>query len=307
MRLSRRRPEPGRVRQARSPGRSAAPAFSYYNNRPSAERSAKRSVKLQPISSNPVRTDRSSRRFSLSQLPFWLLVVLIAILGTKLLLLTPVAKVVVLGNTATTKAYTHPISTYAAAANKVLASSLTNRTKLTVNVSGTAQTLERQFPELQTVSVTLPLMGNRPIVYVLVAQPSLVLQTAHGKYALNKSGLVLAQLTAQPANVPVAVDQSGASPQTGRQFLPGSTIAFIQMVAYQFSAAKLSIASFVLPAASPYELDVQPAGKAFTIRFNLQEDARQQSGAAIATLQHMGAALPSSYLDVRVPERVYYK
>jgi hypothetical protein len=153
----------------------------------------------------------------------------------------------------------------------------------------------------------VPFLSSRPVLYIQPADPSLVLQTTQGNYALNQTGLVLSRLTHVPANVPVAVDQSGLTPRPGKQVLPGSTVLFAETVAYQFKAAQLTISTFVLPANAPYELDVRLAGRSYAVRFNLQADALTQSGAAIATLQQLGSAVPSQYIDVRVPGRAYYK
>jgi hypothetical protein len=243
----------------------------------------------------------------LAQLPLWLLLAVVLICAIKLLFLGTNPKVIVLGESAATATYQQSTDAYAHAAHRLLASSITNRTKLTANVNGIAKQLEHQFPELQTVSLTLPLIGNRPVVYVQIAQPSAVLQAPQGNFALNRTGIVLAHLKSLPAHVPVITDQSAQTPQVGKQYLPGSTIDFIQTVAYQFAAAKLPISAYVLPAGSPYELDVRLEGQPYAIKYNLQADALTQSGAAIATIQQLGATPPASYLDVRVPGRVYYK
>jgi hypothetical protein len=105
----------------------------------------------------------------------------------------------------------------------------------------------------------------------------------------------------------VVVDQSGLTPRPGRQLLPSSTVGFAQTVAYQLNAAHLVASAFVLPANSPYELDARLEGKPYMIRFNLEADALTQCGAAIATIQQLSGVNPSSYVDVRVPGKVYYK
>jgi hypothetical protein len=216
-------------------------------------------------------------------------------------------KVVMLGSTSVSATYAQPAEVYAAAARSELASSVTSHSKLTVNLNGTAEALQAKFPELQAVSMTVPLISNRPIIYVQVAQPSVILQTGRGNYALNESGVVLAKLRTMPSGVPVVADQSGGNPVPGRQYLASSTITFVQTVAYQLSAAKLSISTFVLPASSLYELDLRLESQPYTIKCNLQGDPLVQSGAAIATLQQIGFSAPKEYLDVRVPNRVYYK
>jgi hypothetical protein len=215
-------------------------------------------------------------------------------------------KIVVIGKTAVSATYLQSSGTYAAAAHQLLAGSITNRSKLTVDLGGTASKLQQQFPELQTVSLGVPLISSRPIVYIQVAQPSLVLQTGHGNYALNSSGLVLARVQNLPNGVALLNDQSGNQPTPGKQYLPSSTVTFVQTVAYQLKSAHITVSTFVLPVSSPYELDVRLEGKPYMVRLNLTTDALTQSGAAIATINQLSAD-PASYLDVRVPGRVYYK
>jgi hypothetical protein len=297
-------------RQVIRSGDPVNPAFSYYTNRmpdlPGEERRTERQD----------RADRQevagkSRRFPRSwftQLPFWILLAVFAVCVLKVLWLSANPKVVVVGKSTTSASYLQSSDVYAAAAHKILAGSITNYSKLTVNLDGTAKVLQQQFPELQNVSLGIPLVGSRPIVYVQVARPSLILQTNYGNYALNESGVVLARLQSVPEHVPTALDQSGTWPTPGKHFLPGSTVAFASNVAYQFATAHMDVNTFVLPAQAPYELDVRLTEQQYVIRMNLEEDARIQSGVAIATLQQLGSSPPpNEYLDVRTSDRVYFK
>lgn len=247
-------------------------------------------------------------RISPSSVPFWLLVALAAVSAGKILWLSTNPKIIVLGKTPVSANYLQSSTVYEDAAHRLLAGSITGHSKLTVNVGGTVAGMERDFPELQNVSMGIPLINSRPILYLQLAQPSLVLQSSHGNYALNSSGIVLARLQSIPAQVPMVVDQSNAMPNPGKQFLPSSTVNFIQTVAYQLAAAKLTVSTFVLPAASPYEVDARLNGKPYVVRYNLQADALTQSGVTVAAIQHLGnATTPGEYIDVRVPGRAYYK
>lgn len=298
-------PRQGRARQPRHTERPASPAFSYYASR-SPEVTPRRSARHEAVEGKAGQ-GRRLPRVLLARLPFWLLLAVVVVCVAKLLFLSTNPKVIVLGQSTVTDTYLQSTATYAQAAHKLLAGSITSHTKLTADVNGTARALEREFPELQTVSLTLPLIGNRPIVYVQIAQPSVVLQVPQGNFAVNKAGIVLARLKSLPAGVLIVADQTAGVPQIGKQYLPGTTVDFIQTLAYQLRAAKLPVSVYVLPQASPYELDVRLEGQPYVIRCNLQADALRQSGAAIATIQQLGAAPPASYLDVRVPGRVYYK
>lgn len=320
-RKSKQQPEVPRDRRARTNAPPVNAAFSYYTSRPDP-----RSVsgmgsgaRLGSINTRPEQrvrlldqrgnTSEQPKAYPkiLRQLPVALFALVALVCVGKLLLLGTDPKIIMLGKDDVSASYLKTNEDYQAAAQKALAGSITSHTKITVNLDGTASELRKQFPELQAVSVTLPLIGSRPIVYVQVAQPSVIVQSTHGNYALNKSGLVLSKVAALPSGVPLLVDQSGVMLQPGRQYLPGTTVSFIQTLAYQFAEAKIAVSAYVLPPGSPYELDVRLEGKPYMIRSSLVADALTQSGAAIATMQHLGSVVPGAYVDVRVPGRVYYK
>jgi len=293
-------------RQVRRGGSGTSPAFSYYTSRVS-EGPVERT--LDRREQQPEVGKKKGYSFSafLAGLPFWILLVVAIVCTGKILMVSSDPKVVVVGSTPTSSSYLKPMATYEAAAQKLLASSITNRSKLTIDANGVSRALKQEFPELQDVSMSIPLVNSRPVIYIQPADPGLVIQTTHGNYVLSKSGSVLASLNALPTGIQSVVDQSSLVPEPGKQVLPSSAVTFVQIVAYQFKAAQLPISAFVLPANSPYELDVRLVGKPYDVRFNLEEDALTQSGAAIATIQQLGSTVPADYIDVRVPGRVYYK
>lgn len=303
----------GRWRNAQSSGSHPrdvahrAPAFSYY-----ASRSPRIAASAEPLRRNSSASSSAPTppgRHILKHWPQLLgLVIVLACVG-KVLYVSSSPKIVVKKTVSgQSETFLQPESVYAAAAAKFLKSGLANHLKPTADVTGISQILMRQFPELESVSVVLPLIGNRPIIYLTPAQPSLILQTTiSGNYALNNSGMVLARMSETSADSLVVRDETGSQLQPGKQVLPSATVSFIQTVAYQLKAARLQPQSFVLPATSAYELDVRLAGKPFVVRFNLQASALEQSGAVVVTITHLGSTVPSQYIDARVPERIYYK
>ncbi|HSX07220.1 MAG TPA: hypothetical protein VLG92_05885 [Candidatus Saccharimonadia bacterium] len=294
-------------------GGAANPAFSYYNKGRTAEVPRERLAPQRQQLVEPQEQGRgrgaSAPRSMASALPFWLLTGLVTACVIKVLWLSTDPRVIIVGNTTTSSVYAESAAKYELTARTFLAGSVANRSKITADLDGTARKLEHAFPELAQVTVSIPLVSNRPVVYAEIAQPSLTLQMSQGNYALNKAGVVLARTPKVAARVPVVVDQSSVAPKLGTQYLPSSAVSFIQTVEYQLRSAHMTIDTFVLPPGSPYELDVHLSSQAFLVRFNLEENALVQSGSAIATIQHLTAEgnLPKAYLDVRVPGRVYYK
>jgi hypothetical protein len=85
-------------------------------------------------------------------------------------------------DTSTKQNYLQPLGTYAAAADKQLAGSILNHNKITVDTTGLSDYLLQKFPELTNVSITMPLLAHRPIIYVEAAQPALLLNTTSGSF-----------------------------------------------------------------------------------------------------------------------------
>jgi hypothetical protein len=200
---------------------------------------------------------------------------------------------------------------YQAAADKLLAGSLWNRNKVTIDTGKFDRQMTQQFPELSSVSVALPLLAHRPVVYLQPAQPALVMSGDNGSFVIDNRGKALLAANGSPSEskLPQVVDQSGLQVQLNHQVLSAANVSFIQTVVAQLAAKQLTVSSMVLPAATT-ELDVHIAGQSYFVKFNLHDNSpRQQAGtflAAIANLQK-NHATPSQYVDVRVPGRAYYQ
>lgn len=202
---------------------------------------------------------------------------------------------------------------YQVAAAKVVTASFWNKNKITFNSHEVSQQLLKQFPELANVTVTLPLLAHRPVIYIEPAQPALILSTTSGSYVLDTTGTVLLVNTASglvaSLSLPVVTDQSGLSIKLGHQVLTSGDVSFIQTVLGQLKAKQLVASSIVLPAVSR-ELDVYIAGQSYFVKFNLITDnPRQQAGTFLAALSKLQSqsVKPSTYIDVRVDGRAYYQ
>lgn len=188
-----------------------------------------------------------------------------------------------------------------------------NSNKLTINTDAIIRTLKKQFPELTTVSISLPVMGNTPTVYVQPAMPVLILATQqNGLQVLDSDGRAL--ITANQAKdldkrkLPVVTDESGLSIATGKVALPRTNVAFIEEVVWQLRQKGVDPASLTLPAGAS-ELRVRIDGAGYFIKFNTLGNAREQVGGYLALKDHLAKErkAPKEYIDVRVEGRAYYK
>ncbi len=210
-----------------------------------------------------------------------------------------------------TQVFLRSQSVYEAAAHNEF-KTFFNGNKLTVDTQSIAASLQRQFPELKAVSVTLPIVGNRPVVYIQPAIPRVILVARGGTYLLDSSGRALVTGNQVPhldmLHIPVVTDQSGLSVELGGLVLPQDTISFITEVAGQLTAKNLKITSLTLPAGTN-ELQARIDGVGYYVKFNLHGDAREEAGAYLAVKGYLDKnhKTPGEYVDVRVENRAYYK
>lgn len=279
-------------------------AFSYYANRPAKPQLGAR----RPLPQDTVTSKVWALR--LHQLPSFvaLIVVLLSVVYTLSLSSNP--RVLMVG--VTPSSLLRPLPVYQQAAEQQFKSSVLSQTKLTVDTLHIASQLKQAFPELEDVTIALPLMGRRPLVYIVPTTPALDLTGRNGSFILNQQGRAIMTTDKAPQRItqqlPTVIDQSGLAIEPGQGVLPAGYVGFISTVIGQFKAKQLGIASLTLPAASS-ELDVRLSGQVYTIKMNLQDDARQQTGDFLVTKQKLEQdnQVPSSYFDVRIPGRVYYK
>ena len=223
-------------------------------------------------------------------------------------------KIVVTGDESA-QIFAQDTSRYADVAQQLFAQSRLSGNKLTVDTASIADEMKRRFPEVREVSVSLPIVGTKPTVYIQPASPQIILQTSQGsQYVLDSSGRVLMQVspalklpTGEKA-LPVIIDESGLEVNLSQTALPRSDISFITEVVGQLKLQKISVERWTLPAGTS-ELRAKVAGGPYYVKFNLRGKAREESGAFIATRKYLNnqQIVPTEYIDVRVSGRTFYK
>ncbi len=171
----------------------------------------------------------------------------------------------------------------------------------------------KQFPELSSVSVVLPLLAHRPVVYLTPSQPTLIITGLSGSYVLDDNGKALFTVTDTKTipslKLPVLTDQSGLKLSLGQRVLSSTDISFIETIIAQLVAKQVMVSSLTLPVASR-EIDITITGQPYFVKFNLQDgNALEQAGTLLATKARLSSQgiVPAHYIDVRVPGRAYYQ
>lgn len=301
---------PGRNPDFRTPAANQNKTFSYYANRSQSELSLGR----ESLQSKPPLRRLPNRIQKLRSHLGWVIVGILAI-GVVVyeMQLSTVPKITALTNSSDAP-FLQETAVYQQAASKLFANSAANRNKLTINTTQIATDLQKTFPELDDVSVSLPALGSQATIYIRPADPALVLTAQNGSFVLDSNGRALSQAGSQSSSLNLAsvTDQSGIAVTLGKQALPKSETLFIHSVMQQLKDKHIGVQSMVLPAATS-ELDVYIKGQPYFVKFNIhdnnQDAARVQSGTFIALKAQLEGQhiTPSQYVDVRIEGRAYYK
>jgi hypothetical protein len=206
----------------------------------------------------------------------------------------------------------HSQKAYHDAAEQILGSSLLNSTKITIDTDHFNDAMKQRFPELSEASITLPLMGRRPIVELAVVQPTLILTNQHGTYVLDSNGRAILSLSSTKSvsnlQLPVVTDQTNLPVSPGKGALTNQDVSFITGFVTELKSKQLQVSSLVLPPVAN-QLLVHVTGLNYYIKCSLIADPRISAGEFLALKQQLDTAHtpPSEYMDVRLEEKVYYK
>jgi hypothetical protein len=202
-----------------------------------------------------------------------------------------------------------PATVYQQAAAAEL-KAIKNRTKISLDESAIITALQRQFPEITGGTVKLPLFSQQPTVKLDIGLPTFTLASASTNYIINSYGTVVGLAKDYPdaKKLPTVVDQTAYPIRVGTQALSSASVAFVNNLVLQLGQAKVKIGSITLPP-RPQELNLREAKRPYVVKFYLGAEPLNQIGQFLAARQHFAKnhITPSSYLDVRVPGKVFYK
>lgn len=287
-----------------TPTTTSAPVFSYYSNRSRNDETMGRSDPATKLSTI------GSRSFGLHTLPA--VIAILAVTAGVFYFTTLSLPVRIVRFSDDTQNLLQASETYAAYAEEVFNESLFNKNKLTISSSNIERKLKTRFSELKDVSVVVPIVSRRPVVYLQPAEPVLLLASASGAYLIDEDGRALADVRSTAGSIaerlPRVYDDTGTDVEIGSAVLTKDAVRFIAELVAQFEAASTTIESITLPLL-PYEVHVRINGEGYYVKFHMLEDARLQSGALFAVRERLQAAgaKPGEYIDVRLADKVYYR
>ncbi|HTH72400.1 MAG TPA: hypothetical protein VL737_03515 [Candidatus Pristimantibacillus sp.] len=292
---------------------SAQPVFSYHARSSRTEPGGKRSSKLLWLAPSKPPSPRPKASNLRRRTVLIVFTVLALVLVANCLVLNRNASIVILNADAKSAVFLSSQEAYKEAADSILASSLANTTKPTADIRHLADQMKARFPEIDNVTVTLPVFGHSPTFYLQPARPALLLKTIDGGlFIIDQSGRALVNASQArdlaKLGLVVAEDQTGLPVTLGKTALPSINVQFISDVLVEMQAKKVAVTGVVLPKATN-EVDLRVAGVPYLVKFNLRGDARAEAGTYLATKQYLESRgkTPGEYVDVRVDGKAYYR
>jgi len=203
----------------------------------------------------------------------------------------------------------HSASVYQDATNKIL-KGIKDSNKITFSEQDVTSKLQKQFPEITSTDVELPIVSQTPVVHLKIASPSFVLNNQGHSYIVDSDGVAVADA----ANFPKASglvrveDQSGFSAKLGQQVLTADGVNFINTIVKQSKRANVPISTLTLPNLAQ-ELDLRTSDRPYYVKFYLGGDPLLESGQFLASRHQFDTTntQPAEYLDVRVSGKIFYK
>lgn len=201
-------------------------------------------------------------------------------------------------------------SFYQQQASEVISHSIFNKSKFTFDSRSFKEQLMTLSPEVDDVTVHIPLTGRKLVVGLVFERPAYVFTVSGKDYVVGANGVILAEAkdvtTTARENLRILEDKAPLTVSVGKPVLLTSDIAFIDTVYAELTAKGTVIDKMVLPQGAG-ELYVYVKDNNYFIKLSLSGDARQQAGAYSAVMKTLGDAKPNEYVDVRVGERVFVK
>lgn len=210
---------------------------------------------------------------------------------------------------------------YQQGAREILESSITNRSKLLFRSQFFEEAMSDAFPEFSSVVAVVPLGGRDLSVLMSSAQPLVLLpmtdsQAQQGSIYIITSAGILVKADPEVIDIATIPTLRFANPldsmDIGIRLLTSVEVEILQLLEQELQTMTLQgrdnlRIKEVLFNVADGQMEIRIEGFEFFIKISAYSDGAEQVGAMRATLQQLNSdsSLPSRYIDVRVPGRVF--
>ncbi|HUY53193.1 MAG TPA: hypothetical protein VMV24_01300 [Candidatus Dormibacteraeota bacterium] len=220
---------------------------------------------------------------------------------------------IIITNNSSGVKFIHSNAQYMYTIRSILNESILNKSKFTINSNNISRQFKSYYPEFSSVTVIIPIYGHRLQLVLKVSEPAINLQNSTGYYLLDDQGVAVIKYNSikqmDSTKLVTVIDDSNSKVLLGKNFISSNSVLFIQNVIYQYSKKGIKIQNIILPNL-PFEIDVQSRGEGSIEKYNLLDNSNFQVGTYFSTLKYIKSsnlAMPTQYIDLRVPGKAFYK
>ncbi|HET9850787.1 MAG TPA: hypothetical protein VFP35_04180 [Candidatus Saccharimonadales bacterium] len=202
----------------------------------------------------------------------------------------------------------HSLTNYRDSARNYLGT-FRDRSKITFDENSLSADFKRDYPEVNAVSVELPVFSSKPVIRLSIAGPAFFLKSGDKEYVVDSDGRAVGPKSLyQRAKLAEVIDSAGLPVSLGKQVLSTANVLFITDLINQSKKSGVPIKSLVL-SDTPQELDLRTTDQPYMVKFYLSGDPKDQIGQFLAARNDFKQKniRPDQYLDVRVSGRIFYK
>lgn len=204
---------------------------------------------------------------------------------------------------------------YITSAKEFAASSFGNQFIPTMNTQKLAAYLMARHKEIASVRVQRRPFSTTPTLALTLRKPVLMWQTKNDAAAfyVDASGTTFSfNAYGNDAELVRINDESGVPAELGVPVASSRQISFLGQLVGQIatsSKGNIKLDKIVFPSSSTKEIDVHLKDRKYFVKVYLERSARAQGEEIVKSIAYLEGKhiTPAQYMDVRIPERVYYK
>lgn len=201
---------------------------------------------------------------------------------------------------------------YRSGSKDVIESSIFNRTKLTFDYRGVEEALKVKFPEIESFSISFDVIGRKPVVRMSIHKPTYLFSSNGTSWAIDDRGVAIGRQEdlkdSFTSPLLTITDELGTKADIGDTLISPSQVSFLTKLVALLSKQQAIVEAIYVPL-GPKQLDIILRDESWRYKLNSEGDPTLQAGTILAARATLTAnrATPSEYVDIRVPEKVYWK
>lgn len=202
---------------------------------------------------------------------------------------------------------------YRKGATEIIKSTVFNKSKLTFDYKKAEEDIKKKYPEVESVSITFDLVGRKPVFQMQIHSPAYLYEVLGVRWVIDNRGIAIGRQEdlkeSFTESLKTIIDESRDNNiKIGETLLAPSIVTYISTLENVLSKQLTVVESIYIPI-TPKEVDLVIRGENWRYKLNSEGEVTIQAGTLLAARATFNAdgVVPIDYVDLRVPEKVFWK